>query len=378
MLFSKIVNFLIKPRVSYNPLIEVFVFKDNILKNLKVFQKKYPKLQMAPVLKSNAYGHGLFEVASVLEGQNIPFIIVDSFFEALTLRQKGIKQKILVIGYTTPEQILSKKLNNVSFTIIGIDQLRAITEKLNSPINFHLKIDTGMHRQGVLGDEINQSTHIIKANKNFVLEGVCTHFAIAHKEGENFTRRQIEEWHKVLKIFKKELSSVKYFHAAATGGLMFAEETDANVARLGVGLYGVDPNNLVELEPTLEMRSVISSIKNIKKGEAVGYETTFVAEKDMKIATVPVGYFEGKDIRLSNKGSLKVKGQFCPIVGRVSMNITSIDVSEALDVKVGDFVVVISSDRHDKNSIENINKICGTIPREIWVRIPSHLRRTVI
>jgi len=147
---------------------------------------------------------------------------------------------------------------------------------------------------------------------------------------------------------------------------------------LGVGLYGVDPNNLVELEPTLEVKALISSIKKIKKGEAVGYETSFVAERDMKIATVPMGYFEGEDLRLSNKGFMKVKGIFCPIIGRVSMNITSIDVSELPDVKVGDDVIVISKDKNDKNSIENINKICGTIPREVWVKIPAHLRRKVI
>ncbi|PIR95996.1 MAG: alanine racemase [Candidatus Doudnabacteria bacterium CG10_big_fil_rev_8_21_14_0_10_42_18] len=378
MFFSRLLNFLFKPRIRYNPLIEVFVFKDVILKNLRSFQAAYPNLQMAPVLKSNAYGHGLFEVASILEDEKAPFIIVDSFFEALTLRQKGIKQKILVIGYTTPEQILSKKLQNVSYTIIGIDQLKQTALKLETPVNFHLKIDTGMHRQGVLEEEVSRSIQIIKQNKNFVLEGVCTHFAIAHKEGERFTRTQIEQWRKIVQTFKKNFSNVKYFHAAATGGLMFASETEANVARLGVGLYGHDPNNLVKLEPTLEVRSVISSVKSIKKGEAVGYETSFMAEKDMKIATVPMGYFEGEDIRLSGKGFLKVKDKFCPIVGRVSMNITTIDVSILEDVKVGDSVVVISKKREDRNSIENINKICGTIPREVWVKIPAHLRRRII
>lgn len=378
MLIQKILNFLTKPRIRYNPLIEVFVFKDIILKNLKAFQAAYPSLQMAPVLKSNAYGHGLFEVASILEGQNIPFIIVDSFFEALTLRQRGIKQKILVIGYTTAEQILSKKLKDVSFTVIGIDQLKEVAEKLTKPINFHLKIDTGMHRQGVLEEEINKSIQIIKENKNFVLEGVATHFAIAHKEGVDFTKRQIRDWHRLVEIFKKEFPGIKYYHAAATGGLMFAGETDANVARLGVGLYGVDPSNLVKVEPVLEMKSVISSIKNIKKGEKVGYETSFTAEREMKIATIPVGYFEGKDIRLSNKGFIRVGEQFCPIVGRVSMNITTIDVSNLSDVKVGDSVIVISRDPNDKNSIENINKICGTIPREVWVKIPAHLRRKIV
>ncbi|HYV33940.1 MAG TPA: alanine racemase C-terminal domain-containing protein, partial [Candidatus Limnocylindria bacterium] len=149
---------------------------------------------------------------------------------------------------------------------------------------------------------------------------------------------------------------------------------------LGLGLYGINtsPHQKLNLQPALEMRSAISSVKTIQPGEKVGYGITFEAQKPMKIATVPVGYNEGMDRRLSNKGFYKVGSTFCPLVGRVSMNMSSIDVTEIPGVKLEDEVVVISSVPTDKNSVESIAQICGCITHEILVHIPKDLRRVII
>jgi alanine racemase len=376
----------LKPRANYEPLIEVRVFKDAILHNLNEFRKTYPNVSFAPVLKSNAYGHGLVEVANILEGFNktlsqrekseIPFFVVDSFYEALTLRQNNIKTKILILGFSTREQIQSN-LKNVSVGIISLDQLKMFDTK--QKINIQLKIDTGMHRQGILISEIAEAIKIIKQNKNLNLEGLCSHFGDADAEAKDFTEKQIVLWNETVKKFKAEFNSIKYFHTSNTAGAFYLKNLDVNTARIGIGLFGFNQSvfEKLNLQPALEMASIITSVKTILKGEKVGYNGIYTAEKNMQVATVPVGYYEGLDRRLSNKGLLKVGKVFCPIVGRVSMNMCSIDVSEVKNVKTGDEVIVISKNIEDKNSLENIAKICGTIPYEILIHVPQSLKRVI-
>jgi alanine racemase len=390
----------------HQPLIEVRVFGENLLHNLAEFKNNYPQLEFAPVLKSNAYGHGIIGVAKILDQEKAPFFCADSFFEARQLRHEGIKTKILIIGFVRSEEILSSRLKNVAFAITRLEQLQQLND-LTPTLSFvrrggliiHLKIDTGMHRQGILLNEIDTAIKIIKENKNIILEGVCSHLADADNIDEKFTLEQIKKWNDTAKIFAKNFGGIKYFHLSASAGVAFADKIDANIARLGIGLYGIKTQNsisktqgfgvspagdtkIINLKPTLEMKTIITSVKEIEPGEKIGYGVTFTAEKKMKIATVPAGYFEGIDRRLSNLGFVKVKTchasgviNFCPIIGRVSMNITTIDVSKVEDIKIGDEVILISSNSGDKNSVENTAKICNTIPYEILAHIPAHLRR---
>jgi alanine racemase len=381
---EKILNKIVTPKINYQPLIEVRIFKDALLHNLKTFQQKYPSLRFAPVIKSNAYGHGMVEVAKILEGgrgaDTIPFFMVDSFYEALVLRRAGIKTKILVLGFCREEQLLSARLKNTSFGIIDLQILKNLSAKLKKPLNIHLKIDTGMHRQGILTSEVDDAIAAIKSNKNIILEGVCSHFADADNSQKDFTQKQIATWNQTVKIFRATFPEIKYFHTSATSGAYYAGSLDANVGRLGIGLYGINqsPFEPLDLHPALEMVSLISSIRNIPAGEKVGYGKTFESTKPTIVATVPVGYNEGVDRRLSNRGCFKVRDTFCPIAGRVSMNITSIDVSDITGIKIEEPVVVISANKDDKNSVENIAKLCDCIPYEILVHIPQHLRRIIV
>jgi alanine racemase len=209
---------------------------------------------------------------------------------------------------------------------------------------------------------------------------VCSHLADADGQDEKFTHLQIKEWEKTVAIFQKNFTGLKFYHLAATAGTRHAKKFSSNVVRLGLGLYGINslPSRELDLRPVLEMRSQISSVKEIKAGEFVGYNCTYKAKEKILGATVPVGYFEGVDRRLSNHGYFKMGAQFCPIIGRVSMNITSLDVSAIPKVKRGDPVSIISQHNQDLNSVENIAKIAHTIPYEILVHIPGHLKRTVV
>lgn len=364
-------------RFAYEPLVEVRISPGAILHNLKIFRELDKKLAIAPVLKSNAYGHGLVEIAKIVDGENIPFLCVDSYFEALILRNEGIRSPILVIGYTPTKNILESRLKDVAFGIVNIEGLRELSEA-DHPAHIHLKIDTGMHRHGISMDEIDEATRLIRANKRIVLEGVYSHLADADTPNSKHTEMQIKNWNSVVEEFKREFPNIRYFHLAATSGVSLPN-IDANALRIGIGLYGFNTStHELDLQPALEMVTRITSTRTLQKGASVGYNATFAVPNEMRVATIPVGYYEGLDRRLSNKGNVLVRNTPCLIVGRVSMNITSFDVSKVPNVKVGDLVTVISNHHEDSNSVQNIARLCETIPYDILVHIPAHLRRVVI
>lgn len=400
---KSLLRWLSRRRFPYETLITVEIPKERLIHNLNEFRKLAPNHEIAPVLKSNAYGHGLFEIASLLKNEHVPFFIVDSYFEAVALRSQRIKTPILIIGYTRPETIAHSRLRDTAFTISSMDTLRQFTgRKAPSPedqndneyspvsipsmrgVRIQLKIDTGMHRQGILPEETDEAIEIISGNHQLFLEGICTHLSDADNPDTSFTESQIHVWNKVAKKFRTAFPSIKYVHASATDGHGFTQDIDANVSRLGIGLYGLSENvslkTKLDLKPVMKMKTIITGIKHLKCGDTVGYGNTFRAERDMTIATIPVGYFEGLDRRLSNNGSVQVGPHrvVCPIIGRVSMNITIINVSEVTGLKTGDEVTVISDNSADANSIESFEKRMGSITYEMAVRIPAHLKRIVL
>lgn len=362
------------------PLVKVYVSSSAILHNLHTYQKKCAPLACAPVLKSNAYGHGLLPIARILDNEKLPFFVVDSLYEARTLRKNAIKTPILIIGYVQPESIIKNTLPGITFCITSKEQLKAVALQIRKPIRIHIKVDTGMHRQGILPTEIFECIHIIGNNKNFMLEGICSHFADADNTDSTFTTLQRKTWSDVVTQFKNVIPSIRYVHISATAGTAYAPSAHENMVRLGLGLYGINPSPFLDLplKPALKMTAVISTVKQITKGEHVGYNGTYCAERDISIATVPVGYFEGVDRRLSNCGSFKIGETFCPVIGRVSMNITSIDVTSVPTISIGDEVTIVSNGADDENSVVNLAKKAQTIPWEILIHIPQHLKRIVI
>lgn len=369
---------------GYTPLIEVGISRDNLLNNFHTYQEQYPGLSFAPVLKSNAYGHDLGTVARLLDRQDIAFFMVDSYYEARRLRRAGIRSRIVVMGYVRPEDIAKSRLPDVDFAVTDLEQLRTLAKLVRHPLRIHLKLDTGMHRQGIPFARLAEAEDLIKGQELLTLAGICSHFADADGESDAFSESQMEVWNKAAKELLFAFPSIEYRHIAATKGVRFAEATGTNVVRLGIGLYGFDtsPHHGMELHPVLELRTVIASIREIAADESVGYNATFTADRPMKIATLPIGYYEGVDRRLSNKGAMLVHGVVCPIIGRVSMNISSIDVSHVPDVAVGDEVIVISRDPGQPNSVPNITRTVS-VPeyRETeyvtLTRIAPHLARVV-
>ncbi len=378
-MIRKIIRKLREKRFNYEPLVKIVLDGDRIVKNFRAFQSLRSGTQVAPVLKSNAYGHGLLLVGKKLDKEKPPFFVVDSYHEALMLKNEGIKSDILVLGYTFPKNILNAKRNDIVFGINTWEQLQEIAGTLSNTKRFHLKIDTGMHRQGILIENLDRAIQLILKNPHIVLEGVCSHFADADVSGSEITRAQISLWNDVVGKIKNTFPNILYSHIEATAGTRYGNAVQGNVVRVGLGIYGIDNGEKrnINISPVLRMESIVVGIKNLRKGECVGYNATFCADRDMTIATVPVGYFEGVDRRLSQKGFFKIKNIYCPIIGRVNMNMTSVDISGVEGVKEGDSVEIVSDMAGDKNSIESMARVCETIPYDILVGIPERIRRTI-
>lgn len=408
-----------RERHPYEPLITVEISRSAILHNLAEFSRFINpdsvsvKKSIVPVLKSNAYGHGIIPVATILEESNrvsqtkVPFFVIDTYFEAISLHHHGITTPLLIIGYTPPQTIVENRLNNVAFVMTSIDALRELVDlKKNSAGNryaknhtsIHIKIDTGMHRQGILPEEIDEALALIKNgghanNAGITLEGICSHFASSDgtsTEHIAFTRGQVTLWKSLVEKVRAAIPTLLWWHVSNTGGHAYEKDIDSNLARLGIGLYGIsqkapiDKDTHIHLQPALSMKTIVTDIKKIRQGESVGYSNTFIAPQDMTIATIPLGYFEGIDRSLSSKGSVEVAGILCPIVGRVSMNITTFDATALIKdtagpgIRRGDIVTVISDDSTKSNSIEQMARLAETIVHTIAIHIPGHLKRVIV
>ncbi len=368
----------------HEPLITVSISRDNLLHNLHTYQAQYPDLKFAPVLKSNAYGHGLTTIATLLDREDIAFFMVDSYFEARALRRHGIRSRIVIMGYVPPEEILRNDLPNTDYAVTALEQLETLAKDATQPIRLHIKLDTGMHRQGIVPADLASALDLLKRNSCLELVGVASHFADADNPNPKNTLGQIDVWNTASAAVAHAFPHLEYRHLAATKGVPMSTKANANVARLGIGLYGFDtsPEGTTDLTPVMEVRTRISSIRTVPAGDFVGYNATYTAPSERRVATLPLGYYEGLDRRLSNKGSVLVRGVACPIVGRVSMNISSIDVSAVPDAKPGDEVIIISRNSSDPNSIENSAKLVSTpdyteTPYVILTQIPAHLKRII-
>ncbi len=367
-----------KRRYAYERLVAARVYAGRLLHNYSEFGKICAPRRVAPVLKSNGYGHGLVEVARVLDGQRPPFLVVDGYFEALVLRNEGIRSPILVMGYADTTNILACRLPDVAFCISDAEQLQQLVRRLRRRMAFHLKVDTGMHRNGIPADSLEHALTLAKRCDALRLVGMCSHFADA--ANTPYTMGQIRTWNRVARLARQAVPSLEHLHVAATAGTAFNDHVQANVVRLGTGLYGIDscPDRELPLRPALDVVSRIAAVKRVEAGVRIGYGLTYTAGSKTVLAQVPTGYHSCVDARLANRGAFTVRGVACPIVGRVSMNTTTIDVSQVVDPRPGETVIVIDAEKDATNSVAAIASLCDASPYHILAAISPKLQRIVV
>ena len=384
---------------SYHPLNTIEISKKNLISNYRYLSSINPKIKIAPVLKSNSYGHGIVEVAKILETKKPTFFCVDSLFEAYQLQKANIKTPILIMGYTNPENLKVKELP-FAYAVSDLKTLQAIN--LYQPkASVHLFVDTGMNREGILLNQLPAFLTYLKRLPNIRVEGLMSHLATAEDPKNPSNKEQINNFSHVQRIVRKAGFKPKWIHLFATKSYMHQKSFSSklhlkgvklNMARIGIGLFGIDPLNRLNrprrsqarglrglnLKPVLSLKTKIAEIKRIKKGSLIGYSGTYKTKNDLLIGILPIGYFDGVDRRLSNQGFVKIDRVFCPIIGIVSMNITTIDISDVPNPKIGQEVVVFSDNPNDLNSIQQSAKLCKTIPYEILIHLTSSTKRNIV
>ncbi len=371
-------DFFSKFKKEYFPLNTITISEKALDDNYSYLSNLTKDLRIAPVFKSNAYGHG-FEIAKVLDKVNAPFFCVDSIYEGYKLLKQNVKTPILIMGYVDPRNLQIKKLP-FSFAIYNREMLENVY-KYQPHAGIHIFVDTGMKREGIPMSGLPSLIETLRAKKDIHVEGLMSHFG-ASDIFNDLTQLQVKNFQIAQALFKTAGISPKWIHHANSSAILNYKNYKGkigNLARVGISLYGIDPENKnKKLKPILEFSSTLAQIKDLAKGESTGYDFTFKAKKNMKIGVVPAGYNDGVDRRLSNVGYMKIGETFCKIVGRVSMNLTMIDITEVKNARVGDKVIVYSNKSDDKNSFFNSALVCKTIPYDLLVKLTTATKRVII
>ena len=370
----------------------VEVSKSALLHNVRVFRKSIGKeVKLAAVVKANAYGHDLVKTVSLLKNK-IDVFAVDNIDEALIVRKIDSITPVLILGYTTLANISTNIENDISFVVYNIETLRKIVAlKSDKPAKIHLKIETGLNRQGIQKRDVPVFLKFIKTHpKALYLEGVYTHYAnIEDTLDPSFARKQLSEFKKALSTIKEAGFHPPMVHTAASAGTLLYPETHFSMVRVGFGIYGwwmsletrvsllAIKRNLV-LKPVLTWKSIVAQIKYIGIGESVGYGQTWFASRKTKIAVIPVGYSDGYDRRLSNLGRVIINGHYANVIGRVAMNMIVIDVTDIKNVKLEDEVALLGNKDGLKVSADEWAKKIGTINYEVVSRINPLLPRIIV
>ena len=298
-----------------------------------------PVTKISGVIKSNAYGHGLLPIATMYDQcDNIASLSVINLFEAVRLRQHGIKKPILVIGYLDAfyDLIVQYSIDVVLYDLSVAEQLNEVGKKYNQKIVVHIKFDTGMSRLGIVASELDAFIDQIKQLPFITIRGIFSHFA------ESYI---LASTHRQESVFAYASEKGLEMHISNSHGATNTQYKNYSFARIGIGLYGYlqrhSPEMQSKLKPVLSLKTRILQIKNVAAGSSIGYDSTYQATTDMTIAIIAIGYTEGLDARLSNIGSVIINEKFAPIIGRVCMNLTIVDISAIANCSVGQVVTVL-------------------------------------
>ncbi|MDX2043297.1 MAG: alanine racemase [Acidobacteriota bacterium] len=343
--------------------------------------------QLMAIVKANAYGHGAVECARALAEFGADWFGVALVEEGIELRQAGIKRPVFCLGgfwRTQGELILAHDLTPALFRMDLAEELNARATEAGRIVNFHLKVDTGMGRLGVPFSNLIEFARALKQFEHLKLDGVMTHFADADGIETDYTESQIRRFEESVVMLRELGFQPTWRHAANSAGLHAFPQAHGNLARAGAAMYGLTRDVLSPrltpplLRPVMALKSRIVMLKTVHAGTALGYGCSFITERESKIATLPVGYADGFRRALSNKGRVLIRGQFAPVVGRVSMDLTMIDVTDVPGVELGDEATLLGKQDNLKIVAEDLAEQIGTISYEIVTGISARVPRQYI
>ena len=358
--------------------------------NLRQVKKRIGRKKILAVVKANAYGHGAVEIARFLERKEtgrapgVSMFAVAFLEEGAALREAGIDLPILLMTGCPIEQIpeiVRHRLTPLVFDLESLFALSRHAKKIGRKINVHIKLDTGMGRLGLSPGEARAFIQRAVGEKGIRIEGVLTHFAEADLKDLSFARGQLEKIHHVWQALKKEGIKIPYCHLANSAAIMHFSPAHFNLVRPGLMLYGYSPlegKTTIPLRPVMQVKTRVIALRKVPAGTSISYGRTFVTKRESLIATLSIGYADGYPRLLSNRGTMIAKGKRVPVVGRVCMDMTMIDVTEVPSLAVGDWVTVIGAEGGEAVWADELARGAETIPYEILCGIGDRIPRIYI
>lgn len=351
--------------------------------NFRQVRKKVGcKVQVLSVVKANGYGHGARHIAKTLSAAGSDAFGVATLEEGVELREAGIRSPIVILAGFYPaqlDQFLRHRLIPVAIEPDGLRRLETLARKRGASLGFHLKIDTGMGRIGFPASELDSWLPELSGLKALRLAGVFSHFSHAEDVGGSYTQNQVKIFRAAVERLRAAGYNPPLIHLANSAAVITLPGAHFSMVRPGLMLYGIYPSaemaRRIMLKPVLSWKSRILQLKRLPKGSSVSYGRTFVTKRESRIATLPVGYADGYHRLLSNRGAVLVRGRRAPIVGRVCMDLTMVDVTDIRGVRQGDEVVLLGKQGRNTISADEMAAWAATISYEILTSISARVPR---
>ena len=358
---------------------------DNLRHNVNEFRNAMqPGCELMAVMKAEAYGHGMYEAAVCVSRMGVNAFAVASVEEGIRLRRFGISGEILILGYTDPERAKELRRYDLTQTLIDYPYARLLNQQQRA-VKVHVKVDTGMHRLGFGKGEADRIAHVFSM-KHLKVCGIYTHLCAADSleaEDVRFTKQQIGSFYGLLEKLKERGIAIPKVHIQSSYGFLNYPELPCDYVRAGIALYGVlsapgDRTRLeLDLRPVLSLKSKVVLIRKIRRGESVGYGRAFTAERDSRIAVLPLGYGDGLPRNLScGRTQAVIRGQRVPVIGRICMDQLMVDITDAQGIFVGDMAAFIGWDGSLEAVAPDLAEQSGTITNELLSRLGGRLTRT--
>jgi alanine racemase len=358
---------------------------DAIGENIRTFRHHIPEgTKVMAVVKADGYGHGAYQVADRALREGAEWLGVALLDEALELRKKGIAAPILVLS-SFPERGISLAIQyDITITVYQLEMLLKIEReaaKQQKKVRIHIKVDTGMGRIGMrTTDELRAFIAAAQKCRWIEIEGMFTHFATADEEDTAYTQQQLAKYQAFVDDIASQGIHIPLLHTNNSAAAMFYPKQSRHIIRLGISLYGQYPSGYAKttnllLTPAFQWKARLSHVKQVPVGTKVSYGATYETKKDAVIATIPVGYADGYNRHLSNKGYVLIKGQRAPIVGRVCMDQFMVDVTHIPDVSVGEEAVLIGRQGNEEISVDEMADWLSTINYEVTCMVSKRVPR---
>lgn len=348
-----------------------------------------PSTELMAVVKADAYGHGDEHIVRALaEDCGVKYFAVSNLDEAIAVRSFAPEAEILILGYTPPEYAHEIAMYDIIQGVVSTEYAMELVKNTSSPIRCHVKIDTGMGRIGLRHDTPEACAKEIismQGIEKLSIEGIYTHFAVADSSAPDdiaYTDRQEKFITDVYEALAERGIRLPHLHFMNSAAACCRNSPRSTLARAGIILYGLHPDISLaipeDLEPLMELKAVISHVKTVKPGDFISYGRTFSPDREMRIATVTIGYADGYSRLLSSKGEILVHGKRCRITGRVCMDQLMIDVSGVPEAAPGDIVTLIGRDGDDRITADELASVYGTIGYEVVCGISKRVPRIYI